>query len=235
MQIFYAPDMIGGVYELSKEESKHAIRVLRLRKGDEIILADGNGNLFRSKIINDNHNACIAEEIERIHKKKTRDFRIHIAIAPTKNIDRFEWMIEKCTEMGVDEITPIITRHSERSAIKMDRLNRITVSAVKQSINAYIPKINDIVEFNTFIAKVKEDIRLIAHCNETKKESIYKACRGQKDCIVFIGPEGDFSMEEVELAIEKGFIPVTLGENRLRTETAGILACHSIIIANEIQ
>lgn len=235
MQIFYAPDMLGGVYQLSKDESKHAIRVLRLRNGDEIILADGKGCLFRSKIIDDNHNACIAEEIERTYKPKTRDFRIHIAIAPTKNIDRFEWMVEKCTEMGVDEITPIITQRSERSTIKMDRLNRITIAAIKQSINAYTPKINEIVDFKTMIVGAKEDVKLIAHCNDTKKDSIYRACGKQKDSIVFIGPEGDFTMEEVGWAIENGFTPISLGENRLRTETAGILACHGIIIANETQ
>lgn len=232
MHLFYTPDIaIENV--LPEEESQHAVRVLRLKTGDEIVCVDGVGGWYTCKIANPYPKHCEFEIVETIAEYGKRDFKLHIAIAPTKNIDRLEWFLEKATEIGIDEITPIITQFSERKLIKPERLEKIIVSASKQSLKAYFPVLNPLCTFDEFIEKYHAKQQFIAHCYIADKNSLKSLYQAENDAIVLIGPEGDFSLEEVQKAISKGYKPVSLGESRLRTETAGIVACHTIVLANE--
>lgn len=241
MYLFYTPD-IKSVQYLSEEESGHCVRVLRYSKGDEILLTDGKGNTYNARITNPNPKRCEFEIICQEAQERSHDFYLHIAIAPTKNIERLEWMVEKCTEIGVDEITPLLCRFSERKQVREDRLEKIILSAAKQSLTPYLPKLNPLTDYGTFITKVKQQNRYIAHCykedkRELKDEMEKYALSGhdgseEHGVAVLIGPEGDFSGQEIAEAFEKGFIPVGLGKSRLRTETAGVVACHTAILMN---
>lgn len=233
MNLFYAPDITNSkTYVLSETESKHAIRVLRLIKGDEITLIDGKGNFYTTQITDDNAKKCIVEIIDIVKEKKHQPF-IHIAIAPTKNNDRMEWFVEKCTEIGISEITPLLCSNSERKKIKSERLIKTAISAMKQSLKATLPQINELTTFKDLIATSFDGEKLIAHCYEDEKSPLKNSYEKKKNVLILIGPEGDFSKEEIELAIQHNFEPITLGESRLRTETAGILACHTIHLMNE--
>jgi len=217
---------------LDEDESRHCIRTLRLKVNDPIKLIDGKGNIFTAKIIEANPKRCQVEitNKETIQKKP---FYSHMAIAPTKNMNRFEWFVEKATELGVDEITPLICNHSERKKINHDRLEKIIISALKQSRNPYKPILNSLLLFSGFIKKhFGQDSKFIAYCNEENKtlSSLYK--RGE-NAVILIGPEGDFDQEEIDQATMNGFIPVSLGMNRYRTETAGIMSCQTINLLNE--
>ena len=232
MYLFYTPD-IETSHCLSKEESGHCIRVLRYTRGDEILLTDGKGNTYTARITNPHPRHCEFEILSQEKQQKSHHFHLHIAIAPTKNIERMEWMAEKCTEIGVDEITPLLCRFSERKQIREDRLQKIILSAAKQSLTPYLPILHPLTDFDTFVRQAREETRFIAHCYKEDKRELRNEIQKGKSCLVLIGPEGDFSQEEVQTALSLGFVPVSLGNSRLRTETAGIVACHTAILMNE--
>lgn len=233
MQLFYIPGLESDKYILSFEESKHCIKVLRLKKGDVVYLTDGKGNLYKTQITIPDPKKCEVQILESFSEYGKKEFYLHLAIAPTKNIKRTEWFLEKCTEIGVDEFTFIDCRFSERSIIKQDRFQRVVIAALKQSTKAYLPKINGLVNFNDFIGKNIKGKKYIAICDEQRKSHLKDLyCKGE-NATILIGPEGDYSEEEKELALKNSFQPVSLGESRLRTETAGIVACHTINLINE--
>ncbi len=227
MALFYCPN-ISNACVLPEEESQHAVKVLRLQAGESIIIIDGKGGYYEAEITLPHQKHCEFRIVKATQNIGKRNYRLHIAIAPTKNIERFEWFIEKATEIGIDEITPLLCRFSERKNIKNERLEKIIISAAKQSKTAYFPVLNPLTPFNQLIKTVKAENRYIAHCYEQNKKQLNTILKGQKDILILIGPEGDFSMEEVENAISEGFFPVTLGESRLRTETAGVVACVTV-------
>jgi 16S rRNA (uracil1498-N3)-methyltransferase len=225
MHIFYTPDLHGDEYYLSEEESKHCTKVLRLKQNDCIFLVDGKGGFYKAAISAIVGKKCLLKIQETQKDFNKRNYRLHIAIAPTKNIDRIEWFAEKATEIGIDEITPIICHRSERRIIKTDRIEKICISAMKQSLKAYLPKVNEAVAFNDFITTIQAESKFIAHCLPENKQELKALIPSQKDILILIGPEGDFSKQEIELAIKHQFIPVSLGNSRLRTETAALVAC----------
>lgn len=234
MNLFYTPDIDIKVvtYQLSPVESSHCIRVLRLHIGDFIYLTNGKGDLFKAEIIDENSKGCNVTIVEIFPQHKKRNYSLHIAVAPTKNIERIEWFLEKATEIGINEITPIICKHSERSKINKERLDKIITSAMKQSLKTYRPLLNEAKDFQEFLNQSFTGEKYIGYCgNDTVKlKDIYT--KG-KNAIILIGPEGDFSIEEVNFAKEKGFVPINLGDNRYRTETAAVVACHTIYLLNE--
>ena len=222
MQIFIANQRELELGELNEFESKHCIKVLRKATGDEIKITNGRGDLFTGKITDIESKKCRFEIINKTHYPKTSP-PIHIAIAPTKKIDRFEFFIEKCIEIGVEEITPLLCFHSERKNIKLERLDKIMISACKQSKNFHFPKLNPLTSYNTIVEKITTQ-KLIGHCNNNEKINL-KDCKFNEPTLILIGPEGDFSKDEINLALKNGFQPISLGKSRLRTETAGIVAC----------
>ena len=232
MALFYAPDITDN-WELPEEEAAHSIRVLRLSVGSEIEITDGKGHFYKAEISSIAGKHCYVQAKETIEQPKGWQGRIHIAIAPTKNIDRIEWMVEKAVEIGLDEITFLNCRFSERKVVKTDRIERIVVSAMKQSLKPYKTLVNELVDFKKFIARPVEGAKYIAHCYEGEKLLLKDVLQAGENATVLIGPEGDFSPEEVELAIKAGYRPVSLGNSRLRTETAGLVACHTYIMKNE--
>jgi len=232
MSLFYVPTLSSG-YVLPEEESQHAVKVLRLQVGEEITLIDGAGGFYKAKITNPHPKHCSFEITETILEYGKRDYRLHIAIAPTKNIERLEWFIEKATEIGIDEITPIICRFSERKVIKAERLEKIIVSAAKQSLKAYLPILNPLCSFDELLKNHHASQKFIAHCYDDDKRLLQNEIQTSKDVLILIGPEGDFSKEEVQKSLSAGFIPVSLGNSRLRTETAGVVACHTVSLLNE--
>jgi len=233
MHIFYTPNISGKNYTLDETESKHCVRVLRLAKGDEITLVDGRGGLFQAEIENPNPKRCLVKVIQEQLDFGKRNFNVHVAIAPTKNIERIEWFLEKSTEIGINRVTPLLCRYSERKEIKNERLEKVMVSAMKQSLKAYLPQLDELTKFSDFIRQPFEGQKFIAHCEEQHRELLKNAVKSGKNYLILIGPEGDFSSEEIELALKSGFQPVSLGESRLRTETAGVVACHTFNLLNE--
>ncbi|MEL7587391.1 MAG: 16S rRNA (uracil(1498)-N(3))-methyltransferase [Prolixibacteraceae bacterium] len=227
MQLFYTPGITGQTYLLEETESKHAIRVLRLAKGDLINLVDGKGNFYIVKITEDNPKHCRVEVVSRIKGFEKRSHYLHLAVAPTKNTDRFEWFLEKATEIGIDEITPVLCDHSERKVLKHDRLEKVMIAAMKQSLKASLPKLNELTPLSNVLQSRFDGKKFIAHCYEQDKLRLKDELAGSRSNLVLIGPEGDFSEEEITLAIQANFIPVELGKSRLRTETAAIAACHT--------
>lgn len=230
MQLFFNPHINPETKEIlfSKEESRHIIKVLRKKQGDILHITNGNGYLFSAEIIIESDKKCVAKIIGAEFKEKEWNYYLHIAIAPTKNIDRLEWFIEKATEIGIDEITPLLCDNSERKVIKFERLEKIMLSAAKQSLKFNAPKLNELTKFKDFLHSNKEGNLLIAHCYDGEKTPL-KSFEFKEDRItILIGPEGDFSQKEVEEAVQAKFIPITLGKSRLRTETAGLVAVHSI-------
>lgn len=234
MQLFYNPTLTEDTTHISfsKEESRHIVKVLRKTKGDLLQITNGKGWLFTAEIIIADVKNCQAALQSKIFESQ-RDYKIHLAVAPTKMNDRYEWFLEKATEIGVDTITPIICDHSERKVIKLERFEKILQSAMKQSLHYYLPKLNDAIPYTEFIAKEFQGQKFIAHCEETGRKSLKTSLKLKQDALILIGPEGDFSTNEIDLAISLGFEPVMLGNTRLRTETAAIVACHSIIYSNE--
>jgi 16S rRNA (uracil1498-N3)-methyltransferase len=234
MQIFYAPDITGNTYTLGEKESKHLIRVLRMTKGAAVRLIDGKGNLFEGIISNPDQNGCSIDITGKIVDFEKRNYKLHIAISPLKNPDRFEWFIEKSVEIGIDEITPLICRNTEKPGIKIERVNNIIVSAMKQSLKATKTVLNEPSRFRDFINMDQNGIKMIAYCDDSVvRKKVSDVYSKNENPIILIGPEGDFSREEVDAAVVKGFLPVHLGSSRLRTETAGIAACHSIYFINQ--
>jgi 16S rRNA (uracil1498-N3)-methyltransferase len=236
MQLFYAPDISkSNKYTLTKDESTHCIGVLRYSRGQKIQLTDGRGS-FYDAIISDIVKKQVVVSIEnRRPAGNDRNYRVHIAIAPTKSIDRFEWFLEKATEIGIDTITPLLTENSERITLRTDRLIRVVVAAIKQSYKAILPVINPLISFEQFLKeKHPASTNMIATCIGEERIPLSKAYTTGEDAIILIGPEGDFSTIETEYARKSGFIPVSMGTSRLRTETAGIVAAHSIYFLNNV-
>ncbi len=235
MQLFYNPSISADIQEFAfdKEESKHIIKVLRKKTGDILHVTNGLGFIFQTEIILAIETKCTVK-IVQVKKANPRNFHLHLAVAPTKMNDRYEWFLEKATEIGVSEITPIICDHSERKQIKLDRFEKIVVSAMKQSNQYYLPKLNEAITFKELMKNEHQGQLLIAHCEETNKKLLKEIVQPQSDVTILIGPEGDFSTNEIEIALHNSFIPISLGHNRLRTETAAIVACHSVVFVNEL-
>jgi 16S rRNA (uracil1498-N3)-methyltransferase len=230
MHLFYTPNIQSTTYVLSEEESKHCIKALRMKEQDLVYLVDGRGGFYETRIVDAHPKRTLVEVLDVKLNYGARNYKLHLAISPLKNVDRFEWFLEKATEIGIDEITPILTQRTEKKNLNIDRCNKIIESAMKQSIKAYHPIINDLIDYSTFISKEHtESNKLIAHCMDSAKTELNKFVSSEMPSyLILIGPEGDFSSTELELALEKGFTPIGLGPSRLRTETAAILACASI-------
>lgn len=233
MHIFYTPDLTGNSYTLDEPESKHCVRVLRLEQGDEIILVNGSGGMFTAEITDPNPKRCTVNVLKSELNHGQRNYSVHIAIAPTKNIERLEWFLEKATEIGIDRITPIICRFSERKEIKSDRLEKVMISAMKQSLKAYLPQLDLLTKFSDFISQPFAGQKFIAHCDDQHRDLLKKMINPHQNYLILIGPEGDFSSDEIANALQAGFHPVSLGNSRLRTETAGVVACHTFNLMNE--
>ncbi|WP_026709967.1 16S rRNA (uracil(1498)-N(3))-methyltransferase [Flavobacterium filum] len=234
MQLFYFKDINENStsFIFDKEESKHIIKVLRKKEGDILMVTNGLGFLFETKISIASDSKCTVE-IVSFQQQKATDYYLHMVVAPTKMNERLEWFLEKATEIGLHEFTPIICEHSERKVLKTDRLEKILLSAMKQSNQCYLPKINEPISFKNFIQMEEKGQKFIAHCEETQKLTFASQIHPGEKCTVLIGPEGDFSTQEIKLALENKFIPVSLGNNRLRTETAALVACHTVVLKNE--
>ncbi len=233
MHIFYTPDIKSDRYTLNEEESKHCIRVLRLTIGDKITLIDGIGGFYIAEIMNDHQKRCEIKITQTEKEYGKRNYHLTMAVAPTKNNDRFEWFLEKSTEIGVDCFIPFISEQSERKIIKPDRLNKRINSAVKQSIQAYRPQLDELLKFKDLINMEFGGRKLIAHCFDTEKPYLKNCIVKDESALILIGPEGDFTMEEIEMAKSKGFVEISLGDSRLRTETAGIVAVHTVALVNQ--
>ena len=237
MYLFYCPD-IETKQTLSEEESGHCVRVLRYSAGDEILITDGKGTTYTARITNPHPKHCDFEIISREKQEPHHHFHLHIAIAPTKNIERMEWAIEKCVEIGVDEITPLLCRFSERKQLRTDRLEKIILSAAKQSLTHYLPVLHELTPYDAFIKSQEsrdksQEQKFIAHCYKEDKRVLKDEIEQGRDVLVLIGPEGDFSEQEIAEALSLGFVPVSLGNSRLRTETAAVVACHTAVLMNE--
>jgi 16S rRNA (uracil1498-N3)-methyltransferase len=233
MQVFYAPDIAGDFYTLDENESKHLIRVLRMTKGSAVRLIDGKGNLYEGQIEEPDQRKCriLITGVQKDYG--LRDYNLHIAISPLKNNDRFEWFIEKSVEIGIDKITPLICRNTERQGIKPERINSIIVSAMKQSLKTIATTLSEPVKFNDFISGQINSNMMIAHCNGSfERKKISEVYRKGNNAVILIGPEGDFTEEEIMAAYAADCSGIHLGKSRLRTETAGLAACHSIYFIN---
>lgn len=235
MQLFYTPEIKPDDKQVifDKEESRHIVKVLRKKEGDSLHLTNGKGYFFEATLASSNPKQCMAI-INTSEKQEPLPYKLHLAVAPTKLNDRYEWFLEKATEIGITEITPIICDHSERKVIKPERYEKIITSAAKQSLKTFMPTLNEAISFIAFIESEKDtNLKYIAHCEETDKKSLKNVLKKNQDLLIMIGPEGDFSTNEIEVALAEGFIPVSLGNSRLRTETAAIAACHSVAFINE--
>ncbi|MDR6967151.1 16S rRNA (uracil1498-N3)-methyltransferase [Flavobacterium arsenatis] len=234
MQLFYNPTITEATesFIFDKEESKHIVKVMRKKQGDILFVTNGLGFLFKTEIVIAMDTKCSVKMVS-FEKSEPLKYHLHLAVAPTKMNDRYEWFLEKATEMGISEITPVICDHSERKFIKTDRFDKIIQSAMKQSLQYYLPKLNEPISFKDFIKIKNEGLNLIAHCEETHKKSLKDVLKPKENVTILIGPEGDFSDKEIKMALENNYIPVSLGNTRLRTETAAVVACHSVVFVNE--
>jgi len=230
--IFYAPDILTDPH-LPHDESIHCIKVLRKKESDEILVTDGRGHFFDATIIQANPKHCAVNIINTVNAPKTWNFNLQIAFAPTKNLDRIEWFAEKATEIGIDRLTPISCRYSERKEIKLPRIEKILISAMKQSQKASIPTLDDMQAFSTFVKQPFDGDKYIAHCQEGEKHLLNSLYKKGSNALILIGPEGDFSEQEVKEALLNGFKPISLGSSRLRTETAALVSCHTLHVLNQ--
>lgn len=230
----YFPDRHGSTYTFNEEESGHCVRVLRLRAGAPVQWVDGRGGLYKAVIVEAEVKGCVLQITEAMQEVGKRNYSVHVAMAPPKSIDRFEWFLEKATEIGVDEITPLLTAHSERKQVKTERCEKIVRAAVKQCLITYCPTVHPMESFDVLVRKPFEGDKFIAYCGEETKAELVQTFHPGSRALVLIGPEGDFSPEEVKLAMQHGFVPVTLGENRLRTETAGVFVCAAAALSGKL-
>lgn len=231
---FYAPD-IAETFSLPEDEAKHCVRVLRHKIGDVIEVIDGKGKRYHCRITDDNPRRMAVEIVDSVDEPLSWETFITIAVAPTKNMDRMEWLVEKLTEIGINRFVPLLCRHSERKELKIDRLQRIAVSAMKQSLKATLPIIEPITPFNAFVQNDNSEARFIAYCDSTiPRLLLAKEYKSSKSVTILIGPEGDFDIEEIKMALECGMKPITLGDNRLRTETAALTACDTIHVLTQL-
>lgn len=224
MHFFYQPDLSKEFIHLDEDESKHAIRVLRMTIGEQVEVVDGKGQRVIAEVTNDHPKRCELQIVSRKTDTSPRNYYLHVAVAPTKSIDRIEWFLEKAVEIGIDEVSFVECEHSERTVVKMERMEKVAVSAMKQSQQSRIPVINEVRQYDELISGTSAEIRLIAHCEDSLKNPLQNKIEKGKSILVLIGPEGDFSSEEIKLALAAGFTPVSLGETRLRTETAALYA-----------
>ncbi|MFP4845955.1 16S rRNA (uracil(1498)-N(3))-methyltransferase [Winogradskyella sp. PE311] len=234
MQLFYNPNISenDSTFNFDKDESRHIVKVLRKKIGDTLHITNGRGWLFEAELTLVEQKHCTVK-IKSQQLQTKREFKLHLAVAPTKMNDRYEWFLEKATEIGIEEITPIICDNSERKVVKLERFEKIIQSAMKQSLQCYLPKLNALMTFKDFVTQGVNVQKYIAHCEDTDRQSLKSELKSNNDCLILIGPEGDFSAQEIETALEQNFKPVMLGETRLRTETAAIVACHSVALMHE--
>ncbi|TCD02820.1 16S rRNA (uracil(1498)-N(3))-methyltransferase [Pedobacter psychroterrae] len=233
MHVFYTPDIDSDQYVLNDEESRHCVKVLRLIIGAQVFLIDGKGGLYKAEIISETKRNVGLRVLESTKEYQKRNHHLHIAVAPTKNIDRIEWFLEKATEIGIDEITPIICDRSERRVVKEDRLNKVITAAVKQSLQAYHPVLNPQINLSDFLNTPNDSNKMIAHCiSEASRQYIDQVALPKQRYTILIGPEGDFTPDEIALALQFGYKPLTLGNTRLRTETAALEACFEVNYIN---
>jgi 16S rRNA (uracil1498-N3)-methyltransferase len=235
MNVFYLPDAQIGTISFPEEESKHIVKVLRMKEGDGFCVTDGNGSLYDAELIDAHPKRAMANLSNQRNGYDIRDFKVSIAIAPTKLNERTEWFLEKATEIGIDEVKLFSSYHSERRVANVDRFKKIVISAVKQSVKSKMPIVEDMVSFDKLVKQNYEGQKFIAWIDDNVKEQLCDLYKKGENALVLIGPEGDFSKEEVALAKEYGFIPVSLGEARLRTETAAVVACHTIQLINQMK
>jgi 16S rRNA (uracil1498-N3)-methyltransferase len=235
MNIFYIPEISSGEIIMNEEESGHAVKVLRMKENDLLLLVDGKGKLIEGEIIAAHPKKCRIRvlTIKEDFEKKT--YKLHLAVAPTKNSDRMEWLIEKATEIGLDEFTPLLCRYSERKQIQLNRLEKVAVAAMKQSLKAFLPVIHEMIPFEKFVSDHFRGKKYIAHCYPGEKLNLFSLLYPHEEILVLIGPEGDFSPEEIEMAKKNGFQEISLGNSRLRTETAALAAVHTVMLCNEVK
>ena len=237
MHLFYIADPISGLLTFSEQESRHCVKALRLKSGDELYLTDGKGNLYNGRIQDNNIKACQIEVLEQIADYPRLPYKLHIGVAPTKNSDRLEWFIEKAVEIGITDITALICEHSEHISVKADRIQRLMISAMKQSLRIDLPTFTPSVSFTDFIQERQNHYpqKYIAYCGDLTKNPplLQTICLPHQDTLILIGPEGDFSPQEIQQAMNCGFIPISLGKFRLRTETAALFACTAVQLINE--
>ena len=234
MNLFYHPSILPNDTSVAfdKDESRHIAKVLRKQIGDILHVTDGKGHFYEVELSSTHQKKCEAV-VNKVEKQEPLPYRLHMAVAPTKTNDRFETFLEKATEIGITEISPILCDHSERTNVKPDRYERILVSAMKQSLKAYLPTLHPTMSFKDFMNQdLNASVKGIAHCEQGEKKKLKEIVSPGADVLLLVGPEGDFSSEEIQLAQAKGFLPITLGNTRLRTETAAIVACHSIAFLN---
>ncbi|MEZ4971051.1 MAG: 16S rRNA (uracil(1498)-N(3))-methyltransferase [Flavobacteriaceae bacterium] len=233
MQLFYHPELDKNTdqFIFPPDESRHISKVLRKSSGDILQVTNGKGLWFEAVILIPDHKKCSAKIIS-LTQVPQKPYQLHMVVAPTKLNDRFEWFLEKATEIGVHQITPIICEHSERRVLKMDRMEKVLLAAMKQSLQSYLPQLNPAISFKEYMAKSKNGKLYLAHCAEDNKTELYHCAEAQKDATILIGPEGDFSPDEIQLALDNGFRAVALGNTRLRTETAAIVACTTFALIN---
>ena len=234
MQLFYNSelDQTTKTFNFSKDESRHIVKVLRKSTGDILMITNGIGWTFEAEVVIPNHNKCVVNILNSKYEPP-KDYSVHLVVCPTKMNDRYEWFLEKATEIGVTVITPIISHNSERKIVKTERFEKIIQSAMKQSLHPYLPSLEAAVTFSEFIKKPQEGKTFIAHCDKGEKLKFKNQVEPGKSITILIGPEGDFSNQEIATAMENNYIPVSLGNSRLRTETAAIVACHTIQLCNE--
>ena len=233
MNYFYHPRLDTSVSQFSfpPEESRHIVKVLRKKEGDLLNVTNGKGYVFKAKITVADPRQCTAQ-VQDSRKSIPPRSDLHLAVAPTKKLDRFQWFLEKATEIGVTEVTPILCQRSERKKLATDRLQRIMQEAMKQSLRTYLPRLNDPVPLDDFLEREHPGLRFIAHCEKDEKVDLKRRVAADKDVLILIGPEGDFTRSEIDAAYERGFLPVSLGESRLRTETAALVACVTVNLIN---
>lgn len=229
--IFFAPDILTDL-TLPQEESAHCVRVLRKKEGDTIYIADGKGHFFDAEIVAAHQKHCVVNILNTINEPKPWACNLHIAFAPTKNMDRVEWFAEKATEIGIDHLTPLLCRYSERKEVKLPRIEKILISAMKQSQKSFVPVLDEMISFSEFIRLPFDGQKFIAHCYPQEKQPLKSIYKQGGNVLILIGPEGDFSEKEVALALDNGFDAISLGNSRLRTETAALVACNTIQIIN---
>ena len=233
MNYFFHPTLDSSVsqFAFSPEESRHIVKVLRKKEGDLLHITNGKGYLFTSEITLADPKKCVGRVLDTKKTHASR-FELHLAVAPTKRLERFQWFLEKATEIGVSEITPIYCKRSERDKLSMERMQRVIHEAMKQSLRTYLPKLNKLTPVSELLQSDLPDLRFIAHCEADEKVDLKRRVAPDKDIVILIGPEGDFSRPEIESAYEAGFLPVSLGRSRLRTETAAIVACTTVNLIN---
>ena len=233
MQLFYTPYLTeqDSLFQFEPEESRHIVKVLRKKEGETLLATNGKGYFFTVRIVEAHPKHCKAEVVST-QKQPGKSYRLHLAVAPTKNNVRYEWFLEKATEIGVDEITPLICKRSERKIIKAERMEKVLEAAMKQSLRPWLPSLNQAVPYSEFIKQDHGGLKLIAHCGEDEKTELKSQVGAAGDILILIGPEGDFTKEEIKMAHSMGFQPVSLGEARLRTETAALMAVATVAVVN---